>query len=427
MTRPAISIDNVSKKFVIRADRASSIKEAFLRRGGAQSKDFWALRGISFDIPRGSFYGIIGHNGSGKSTLLRLTAGIHRPTTGSITADGQVSALLELGSGFHPDLTGRENIFLNGAMLGLPRSRMAAAIDEITEFSGIGDFVDAPVKVYSSGMHVRLGFAIAVHVEPEILLVDEVLAVGDEEFQRKCFDHIYKLRRRGTTIVLVSHDAATMQQLCDEVAWLDHGELQEIGPPTPIVESYLARVNEQENERRGLQPTVIDPLEMHAGARRGTGEIRVTNISILGPDESERATATSGDPLHLRVHFDTDRLIERPVFGVAFYSESGAYIAGPNSKLAQLSQNDVGPGAGYFDFHLDRLPLLPGQYYLSTGVDTPDLLHCYDWWERSTELIVQPGSAHQRHGMIDLDARFEPAVTTNPATTMRTAEGADRP
>lgn len=409
---PAISIDGVSKRFILQSDRASSIKEAFLRGRRPAAREFWALRDVSFDIPKGSFYGIIGHNGSGKSTLLRLTAGIHEPTTGAITTEGRVSALLELGSGFHPDLTGRENIFLNGAMLGLSRARMAAAIDEITEFSGIGEFVDAPVKVYSSGMHVRLGFAIAVHVDPEILLVDEVLAVGDEEFQRKCFDHIYALRRRGTTIVLVSHDAATMQQLCDEVAWLDHGQLQGVGSPTEIIEEYLARVNEQENERRGLEPTTIDPLNMHAGARRGTGEIRVTAVTIVGPDGSERNAATSGDPLHLRIHFEAKEPIERPVFGVAFYAESGTYIAGPNSKLARLQQNDVAQGQGYFDFHVDRLPLLPGQYYISTGVDTPNLLHNYDWWERSTELKVQPGSAVQRHGMIDLDARFEPAVSS---------------
>ena len=178
-TEPAISIQNVSKKFVLRADRASSIKEAFFRRGGETTKDFWALRDVSFDIPKGSFYGIIGHNGSGKSTLLRLTAGIHRPTTGSITANGQISALLELGSGFHPDLTGRENIFLNGAMLGLPRSQMAAAIDEITEFSGIGDFVDAPVKVYSSGMHVRLGFAIAALIDPDAWIADVIASIHE--------------------------------------------------------------------------------------------------------------------------------------------------------------------------------------------------------------------------------------------------------
>ncbi len=410
---PAISIAGVSKRFVLQNDRASSIKEAFLRGRRPPAKEFWALKDVTFDIPKGSFYGIIGHNGSGKSTLLRLTAGIHRPTSGSIVTDGRVSALLELGSGFHPDLTGRENIFLNGAMLGLSRAQMGAAIDEITEFSGIGDFVDAPVKVYSSGMHVRLGFAIAVHVDPEILLVDEVLAVGDEEFQRKCFDHIYTLRRRGTTIVLVSHDAATMQQLCDEVAWLDHGELQEVGPPTQIIEDYLARVNEQENERMGLDATTIDPLNMHAGARRGTGEIRVTRIAILGPDGQELTTASSGDPLHLRVHFEATERIERPVFGVAFYTETGVYVAGPNSKLAQLDQRDVSPGTGHFDFHIDRLPLLPGQYYISTGVDTPDLLHNYDWWERSTELKVQPGTARQRHGLLDLDARFESAVSDN--------------
>lgn len=413
-TPPAISIENVSKKFVLRADRASSIKEAFLRRGKAESKDFWALRDISFDIPKGSFYGIIGHNGSGKSTLLRLTAGIHRPTTGSITANGQISALLELGSGFHPDLTGRENVFLNGAMLGLPRKQMEKAIDEITEFSGIGDFIDAPVKVYSSGMHVRLGFAIAVHVDPEILLVDEVLAVGDEAFQRKCFDHIYALRRRGTTIVLVSHDAGTMESLCDEVAWLDHGELQSVGDASPTIEAYLGRVNEQENKRLIAEAeekeALAETIVTNDVERRGTGEIRITSVELLAADGSTRQSALSGDPLTIRLNYEAASQIMHPVFGIGIYHENGTHLSGPNNRLAGVEQPVIPEGDGHVDITVDRMPLLAGKYFITTGIYSADLLHCFDSWDRSNRLIVQPGSSEERYGMLEFGARWSEAT-----------------
>ncbi len=416
--QPAIAIEHVSKRFVLHSDRASSIKEAIVHRQRATTNEFWALRDVSFDIPRGSFFGIIGHNGSGKSTLLRLTAGIHRPTRGSITANGRISALLELGSGFHPDLTGRENIFLNGAMLGLSRRQMTAAVDEITEFSGIGEFIDSPVKVYSSGMHVRLGFAIAVHVEPEILLVDEVLAVGDEEFQRKCLDHIYALRRRGTTIVLVSHAAGMMETLCDEIAWLDHGELQQLGEPTPTVEAYLSRVNEQENTRLSAEAEAARPvgdekteaaptIPVDAADRRGSGEIRVTGITYLSTDGEELQAASSGDPLTIRLHFASTKEIPHPVFGLGVYHENGTHLSGPNNRLAGVEQPVVRPGEGSLDIHLDRLVLLPGRYFLTTGIYSADLLHCYDSWDRSNRLIVQPGSSEERYGMIELSTQWD--------------------
>ncbi len=412
-TQPAISIQNVSKKFVLRADRASSIKEALLRRGKGESRDFWALRDVSFDIPKGSFFGIIGHNGSGKSTLLRLTAGIHKPTTGSISTNGQISALLELGSGFHPDLTGRENVFLNGAMLGLPRKQMAGAIDEITEFSGIGDFIDAPVKVYSSGMHVRLGFAIAVHVQPEILLVDEVLAVGDEAFQRKCFDHIYALRRKGTTIVLVSHDASTMESLCDEVAWLDHGELQSVGEASPTIEAYVGRVNEQENERLikegETEVANSEILEVEDIERRGTGEIRITSVEYLDPDGSSRQSATSGDPFVIRLNYEAGTTVMHPVFGIGIYHENGTHLSGPNNRLADVEQPIIRKGPGFVDVTVDRMPLLAGKYFLTTGIYSGDLLHCFDSWDRSNRLIVQPGSSAERYGMLEFGARWSEA------------------
>jgi len=243
MTMGSITVTNVSKRFRLERNRPSSLKEAMLRFGRGNDKDdFWVLRDINLDVDPGSFFGLIGHNGSGKSTLLRLMANIHRPTKGTITTEGRLSALLELGSGFHPDLTGRENVYLNGAMLGLSRKHMHAAMDQIIDFSGIGDFIDEPVKIYSSGMYVRLGFAVAVNVDPEILLVDEVIAVGDEEFQRRCMNHMNMLRERGTTILLVSHNATLMRDMCDTVGWLDHGRLMELGDPAVVVESYLDHV-----------------------------------------------------------------------------------------------------------------------------------------------------------------------------------------
>jgi lipopolysaccharide transport system ATP-binding protein len=415
--QPALRIRDVSKRFAIAADRPSSVKEAILRRGRSTEKDFWALRDVSFDIPKGSFFGIIGHNGSGKSTLLRLCAGIHAPTTGEISVDGRVSALLELGSGFHPDLTGRENVFLNGAMLGLSKKQMVGTIDEITEFSGIGSFIDAPVKVYSSGMHVRLGFAIAVHVEPEILLVDEVLAVGDEEFQRKCFDHIYSLRRRGTTIVLVSHDAGTMETLCDEVAWLDHGELQSVGRPTPTIESYLSRVNEQENERLSEELETAasgdsTTIAVQDASRRGTGEIRITKVTYHHLDGTERQSASSGDPLRIRLWFEAATTIQHPVFGIGVYHENGTHLSGPNNRLAGVEQPVIPPGRGYVDVEIDHLVLLPGMYFLTTGVYTADVLHCFDSWDRAHKMPVQPGSSEERYGMVELSSRWSEAQST---------------
>lgn len=240
----AVEVSDVSKRFRLELNRPTSVKEAVLSFGRRDVRHLWALRDVSLTIEKGSFFGLVGHNGSGKSTLLRLMAGIHRPTSGRITARGRVSALLELGSGFHPELTGRENVFLNGAMLGLSRRQMASAMNDIIEFSGVGDQIDAPVKIYSSGMYMRLGFSVAVNVEPEILLVDEVIAVGDEEFQQRCLQHMERLRSGGTTIVLVSHDTALVRDLCDHVGWLDGGHLRSVGDPDEVVDAYLVHATE---------------------------------------------------------------------------------------------------------------------------------------------------------------------------------------
>lgn len=242
----AVEVRDVSKRFRVELDRPGSLKEAVLRFGRRRINESWVLHDVSLEISKGSFFGLIGQNGSGKSTLLRLMAGIHRPTSGTIATRGRLSALLELGAGFHPDLTGRENVHLNGAMLGLSRRQMADAMDAIVDFSGIGVQIDAPVKIYSSGMYARLGFAVAVNVDPEILLVDEVIAVGDEEFQHRCLRHMERLRAAGTTIILVSHDTALVSRLCDTAGWLDRGRLHAVGEPAAVVREYLACVNDED-------------------------------------------------------------------------------------------------------------------------------------------------------------------------------------
>ncbi|HYL53651.1 MAG TPA: ABC transporter ATP-binding protein, partial [Acidimicrobiia bacterium] len=290
---PAVVVADVSKRFRLYRERASSLKETITARFGrrASFEDFWALRDVSLSIAKGSTYGLIGHNGSGKSTLLRLMAGIHPPTTGTVRTEGRISALLELGAGFHPELSGRENIYLNGSILGLTRREINAVLGDIIEFSGLQDFVDSPVKHYSSGMYVRLGFAVAVHVNPEILMIDEVIAVGDEEFQRRCFDHLYQLRREGVTIVMVSHSPALIEQMCDQVSWLDHGRLQMTGSAPEVVRAYLDRVNTAQNERLAEASDESEAIVEQSARRWGTREIEVRGFELLDANGTAIASA----------------------------------------------------------------------------------------------------------------------------------------
>ena len=238
MTEVAVHIDDVSKKFRLYKERNQSLKSAIMRGRKSVHEDFWALKDISFDINKGETFGLVGDNGSGKSTLLKCMAQILYPDKGSIAMKGRVAALLEVGSGFHPELSGRENIFLNGSILGMAKQEIVKKFDSIVDFSGVSEFIDQPVKNYSSGMYVRLGFSVAIHVDPDILLVDEVLAVGDETFQQKCADKFVEFRREGKTVIIVSHALGTMMTMCDRLAWLSHGELQTVGNPESVVAEY---------------------------------------------------------------------------------------------------------------------------------------------------------------------------------------------
>lgn len=238
MTDIAVKVDHVSKSFRLYHERNQTIKSAVMRGRRSVHEDFWALRDVSFDVPAGSTFGLIGSNGSGKSTLLKCLANIYYPNEGAITHFGKVAAMLEVGSGFHSELSGRENIFLNGSILGMSKKEITRKYDEIVDFSGVEQFIDQPVKNYSSGMYVRLGFAIAINVDPDILVVDEVLAVGDSEFQEKCFQKFRDLKAAGKTVILVSHSMDTVQSMCDQAAWLNHGELMVSGDAQSTIRAY---------------------------------------------------------------------------------------------------------------------------------------------------------------------------------------------
>jgi len=416
----AIIAADVSKRFRLYNDRRNSLKERFVRRpAGPRHEDFWALRDVSLEVETGSMYGLIGHNGSGKSTLLKLMAGIHRPTSGRITHTGRVSALLELGAGFHPELSGRDNIYLNGSILGLTKRQIDAALDQIVDFSGLGSFIDTPVKVYSSGMYVRLGFSIAVNLDPEILIIDEIIAVGDEEFQRRCFDHLFELRRKGVTIVFVTHSLPLVQTLCDEVAWLDHGRLREKGAAAVVTQAYLREVNAAEVHATEATSSGTDgdaskravPEAPPEHTRQGTHEIVVTRVEFVDPSGRAGNRVVAGVPLRIRMHYEAREAVDRPVFGIGISTENATYITGDHTRAHDLDLGTV-TGTGYVDHVLDPMPLNPGTYRLSVGLTDWSLGHRYDYWDHGVELHVRQGDAAEYHGTVRLGGRWE---TSRPA------------
>lgn len=409
MTEAAIRVENVSKTFTIHNERRDTVKERFVR-GSAKGKHvFHALEDVSFEVPRGSTFGLIGHNGSGKSTMLKVLAGVYRPNSGRVLVDGRVSALLELGAGFHGELTGRENIYLNGAILGLTKKQIEASIDEIIDFADIGEFIDSPVKVYSSGMYVRLGFAVAVTLDPEILIVDEIIAVGDEEFQRKCFDYLFELRKRGTTIVLVTHSLGLAADLCDGAIWLDHGRPKMVGDVREVIDGYLASVNQKEFARRqeeadeaedGDEPEVLAPVP-----RLGSGEVRMKSIEILGPDGTEVPIVSPGEACTVRVHVHAREAVRDVEVGLAFVHESGMTLAGPNSGQERRTY-DFPQGPSFVDFHLDTLPIQPGTFAVSTSLITKG--HTYDYADREKDFIVRADRAVTEPGLTRIVGRWSP-------------------
>lgn len=398
----AVSVDQVSKRFKRHQDRRNTIKERIVRGRAKRAEDFWAVKDVSIAIPAGSVYGLIGHNGSGKSTLLKMIAGIYRPTEGTIHTEGRVAALIELGAGFHPDMTGRENIRLNGAILGLTRKEIDAATDEIIDFSGLREFINEPVKHFSSGMYVRLGFSVAVHMRPDILVVDEVLSVGDEEFQRKCFDHLSNLRKAGKTIIVVSHALGQLEGLCDEVSWLDHGVLQESGPAVQVIGSYLRQVNADEAARN---PKLISERGDDGGDRAGDQSIRMHTASIVNDAGEPLDHAETDETFNIRITMTAHEPVLGPNVRVALQHDSGPLVAMFSNHRVQADFGVV-EGKNTITMQLPENPLLPGRYRVHIDVFDHTGSRILDTWNDAIDFAVRSKRGEMGQGFVQLPAAF---------------------
>ena len=396
----AVEASDLSKRFQRHMDRRQSLKERIVRGRPKNTEDFWALRNVSLHVPKGSVYGLIGHNGSGKSTMLKLITGIYRPTSGRVFVDGRVAALIELGAGFHPDMTGRENIKLNGAILGMSSKEISNATEEIIDFAGLRDFIDDPVKHYSSGMYVRLGFSVAVSLDPDVLLVDEVLAVGDEEFQRKCFDHLAALRKAGKTIVLVSHGLGQIEAMCDEVTWLEHGESQLTGPASQVVSAYVQKVNAEESIRN---PRVV--AERADGARESGKAISISRIEITDTHGKPLDHAETGSTFLFSIAIDAHERTLGPNVRIALQHDSGDLVA-------MLSNHRHGVDYGWVEGRhvvtvgLTDNPLLPGRFIVHVDVFDHTGARLIDSWNDAVEFVVRSPRGELGQGFVDLPATF---------------------
>lgn len=396
-----IEFDNVTKRFRMERDRPRAFQDLFISLARRKKTDrdwFLALRDVSFQIKRGETVGLIGSNGAGKSTALKLISRIISPTCGNVTANSRVTALLELGAGFHPDLTGRDNIFLNGAVMGLSRKQIKSKLDEIIAFSEIEDFIDVPVKDYSSGMYARLGFSVAVHLDPEILLIDEVLAVGDQAFQQKCNERMTELRKSGVTMLFVSHSLEAVQQVCQRAIWLDHGRVQMDGAVRNVTREY---------HRALLERRFAHHDEADLKNRPGSGEARVLRVELLNKESVPNTMFATGDLLIVRMFYRAKRQIEKPQFGLAIHhAQTGAHMSGPNNTQWGYEIESI-EGEGFVDFRIADLPLLAGDFDLTIAVWDWNGVHCYDHWEQARRFTVISNPLLQQYGLVNLKGEWE--------------------
>lgn len=391
---PIIRFEHVSKKYTLGSGRPRSLQEIFVqRRLRGERESFWALRGVSLDIQVGERVALIGANGSGKSTALKLISRVIDPTSGQVVTKGRVAGLLELGTGFHPDLTGRENIFLNGSILGISRRDIQQQLDAIIDFADIGPFIDVQVRNYSSGMVVRLGFAITTLLQPDILLIDEVLAVGDQNFQRKCFDRLEELQNAGVTLVFVSHSMDQVGRLCRRAIWLDHGAVQADGDSEEVAGIYLDAQATIKKPRHAPKFGVV------SHQRWGSFQAEIVKVEMLNRDDLCPPYFKTGDFFRLRVHYAAHQRIERPMFGMAFYRRDGTHVNGPNSTHAGCAIPYI-EGEGFVDYIVEQLPLNQGEYELTAAIYNSDSTVPHDHQHRLHPLEVRAPGVWVEEGII---------------------------
>jgi lipopolysaccharide transport system ATP-binding protein len=385
---PVVKAENISKKYCKTLKRSmfyglSDICRNVLglktNSGNLRINEFWAVDGVSFEIKPGEIFGVIGANGAGKTALLKMLNGIFWPDKGKITVNGKVGALIEVGAGFHPALTGRENIYINGAILGMSKKEVEDRFDNIVAFAELGSFLDAPVKHYSSGMYVKLGFAIAVYSKSDILLVDEILSVGDEKFRNKCQNRIEELRKAGTAIIYVSHDLMSVKRLCSRGLWLDAGKARYVGDIKEAVDSYIFDLNQKMNNELSEANRNMNIT------RAGSGEILIKEVRFEG-NNREKYVFRTGEDITIDVLCNAKENIKKPLFGAIIHGISGTYIAGVNSSLDAGLENISGPFSVRYTFLC--VPLLPGRYFLSLVVHDEEGRKIYDHHDQAYEFQI---------------------------------------
>ena len=400
---PIVTFQGVGKRYILHHDRPRSFRELFVRRqfsnqaSAAKSDVLWALREVSFEIERGETVGLIGANGAGKSTALKLISRVIVPSEGRVGVNGRVAALLELGTGFHPDLSGRDNIFLSGALVGMGRDEMARKYAAIVEFSELEKFIDIPVKHYSSGMFARLAFAVGIHLEPEILLVDEVLAVGDQAFQRRCLDRIAELQRAGVTVCFVSHAPDTVRELCTRAIWFDHGRMVADGPAEVIVRRYLDH---------SFGPTGragIEAADLAVEQRWGSHKLEIEHVRLLDGQGAPQAVFETGTAFTLEMDYHAAEPVANVVFGMALQRHDGVHITGPNTGFAGLALPLL-HGHGTIEYRVPSLPLLEGRYDVSVSAHNSSDTEMFDFHDRaySFRVINQGAQMRERYGLMTL-------------------------
>jgi ABC-2 type transport system ATP-binding protein len=386
----AITVEDISKRFRLYRERPSSLKERLIRFR-MRAEELWALHDVTFEVPQGQTLGLIGPNGSGKTTLLKIIAGILRPTEGQVRTRGRIAALLALAAGFHPELTGRENVYLNASILGLSRRETDRLFDDIVGFAELEDFVDNQVKFYSSGMYVRLGFAVAVHVDPAILLVDEVLAVGDIAFQRKCLDKVESFQREGRTIIFVTHAPDLVLRICDRVVMLNKGGIAAEGQPREVVREFRRLMARQ---------------DVAYGWDEGTKEIEIVSGELFGPDGAGTEIFAPGDELIIQMDLKSTTRVEDPVVSFALHDEQNNLVYGTNTdwREARIPQFE---GKYRVQFVLKSLPLVEGRYFVTLGVHSRDSRKVYHLQEQRYAFDVVKGEENPGAVFIPVECRVE--------------------
>lgn len=402
MSEVAIEINDVTKSFRLYQEQMKSFKERIIKLGRVPYEDFYALRNVTFDVKQGETLGLLGHNGSGKSTLLKCIAGTLRPNEGTIRTRGRLAALLELGAGFHGDLTGRENVYLNGSILGFTKRDVDRIFDDIIEFSELHDFIDMQVKHYSSGMSARLGFAVAINVDPDIILVDEVLSVGDEAFQRKCMERVREFQDEGRTILVVTHAADLVRQICDRAAVLDQGKLVALDDSGPAIRAFReALVN------RGIAlEEEFDDGKANV-SRRLSRKVAFTDVRIEYPNSSQNYVLP-GERVLVRCGWEAPERVDDVVFAINVHDEEGRLMLGANSDLVGDGVAFV-QGRGEVVFDLGDVPLQDGDYAVSVGIHTHDAGEEYDHREDKDRFQVMNPSRVIGRVHFDLDIVSTPA------------------